>query len=29
MPGESERDEKAITRWRKKDWPRIKKTRGG
>jgi transposase len=24
-----ERDEKAIERWRKKDWPRIKKTRGG
>lgn len=23
-----ERDEKAIERWRKKDWPRIKKTRG-
>jgi len=23
-----ERDEKAIGRWRKKDWPRIKKTRG-
>lgn len=24
-----ERDEAAIARWRKKDWPRIKKTRGG
>jgi transposase len=24
-----ERDEAAIERWRKKDWPRIKKTRGG
>lgn len=24
-----ERDEKAIARWRKRDWPRIKKTRGG
>ena len=24
-----ERDEAAIQRWRKKDWPRIKKTRGG
>jgi len=24
-----ERDEKAVERWRKKDWPRIKKTRGG
>lgn len=24
-----ERDEHAITRWRKLDWPRIKKTRGG
>ena len=24
-----ERDERAIERWRKKDWPRIKKTRGG
>jgi transposase len=23
-----ERDEAAIERWRKKDWPRIKKTRG-
>ena len=23
-----ERDEKAIGRWRKKAWPRIKKTRG-
>jgi transposase len=23
-----ERDEKAIERWRKRDWPRIKKTRG-
>jgi len=23
-----ERDERAIARWRKKDWPRIKKTRG-
>lgn len=24
-----ERDEPAIARWRKKDWPRLKKTRGG
>lgn len=24
-----ERDEAAIARWRRKDWPRIKKTRGG
>lgn len=24
-----ERDEQAIARWRKKDWPRLKKTRGG
>lgn len=24
-----ERDEAAIARWRKKDWPRIKTTRGG
>jgi transposase len=24
-----ERDERAIERWRKKDWARIKKTRGG
>jgi transposase len=24
-----ERDEKAVERWRKKDWPRVKKTRGG
>lgn len=24
-----ERDEEAIVRWRKKDWPRIKKTRDG
>lgn len=24
-----ERDEKAVERWRKRDWPRIKKTRGG
>ncbi|MCC6661456.1 MAG: transposase [Phycisphaerales bacterium] len=24
-----ERDDRAIARWRKKDWPRIKKTRGG
>lgn len=24
-----ERDEEAIARWRKKDWPRLKKTRGG
>jgi transposase len=24
-----ERDEAAIQRWRKKDWPRLKKTRGG
>jgi transposase len=24
-----EQDEKAIQRWRKKDWPRLKKTRGG
>jgi transposase len=24
-----ERDETAIERWRKKDWPRIKKTHGG
>lgn len=24
-----ERDEAAIERWRRKDWPRIKKTRGG
>lgn len=24
-----ERDEKAIERWRKRDWPRLKKTRGG
>ena len=24
-----ERDEAAIERWRQKDWPRIKKTRGG
>ena len=23
-----ERDERAIARWRKRDWPRIKKTRG-
>jgi transposase len=23
-----ERDEQAIARWRKKDWPRLKKTRG-
>lgn len=24
-----ERDERLIERWRKRDWPRIKKTRGG
>jgi len=24
-----ERDEAAIARWRRKDWPRLKKTRGG
>jgi len=24
-----ERDERAIARWRKRDWPRIKKTRSG
>jgi transposase len=24
-----ERDERAIARWRTRDWPRIKKTRGG
>ncbi len=24
-----ERDEKAIQRWRRRDWPRLKKTRGG
>lgn len=24
-----ERDEESIARWREKDWPRIKKTRGG